>query len=538
MDFIAYFWLLIQWLVSMRITIIGAGNIGGSMAVGLATRGALPAENITVTARHTSSLDKFRDYGIQTSTDNVAAVADADIIFYAVKPWQMEDVLTQTAPALDYQRQMVVCVSPCIVTGQLTAWLEKDGAMPSIAYVIPNTAVEIGESMTFISPVTASEGQCALLKDLFDKAGLSLVVPVDKMLAGTSLASCGIAYAMRYISASIEGGLRLGFSRDEVGGAVCQTVRGAATLVQEKGFRPEQEIDRVCTPNGLTIRGLNAMENAGFSDAVIKGLTVVKTPRKHRIVVKVGSAVLTRPDGELDTTRVSSIVDQIATLRREGFEVVLVTSGAVACGRAVISEDRKLDDVQQRQLFSAIGQVRLMDLYYKLFQAYEITVGQVLTMKKNFEEGQEYNNQKSCMEVMLQGNVLPVVNENDTVSITELMFTDNDELSGLVAGMVGAETLIILTNVDGVYDGSPDDPASKVISRIFPGDEVESHISARKSSSGRGGMSSKCNVAMQLAASGIRVIIANGKRDGVLVDVLTAPERTVHTEFVPAKDSK
>ena len=518
----------------MKITIIGAGNIGGSMAIGLASSKALPAENITVTARHATSLERFKEFGIRTSTDNVSAVSDADIIFYAVKPWQMEDALTQTAPALDYARQLVVCVSPVIVTGQLSAWLEKDGKLPGIAYVIPNTAVEIGESMSFISPVTATEAQTAMLKDLFDKTGLSLVVGVDRMLAGTSLASCGIAYAMRYISASIEGGLRLGFSREEVGGAVCQTVRGAVNLVEAKGYHSEKEIDRVCTPNGLTVRGLNAMENAGFSDAVIKGLTVVKTPRKHRIVVKVGSTVLTRPDGELDTTRVSSIVDQIVTLRKDGYEVILVTSGAVACGRAVISEDRKLNDVQQRQLYSAIGQVRLMDLYYKLFQAYEITVGQVLTMKKNFEEGQEYSNQKSCMEVMLQGNVLPVVNENDTVSITELMFTDNDELSGLVAEMVEAEALVILTNVDGVYDGPPDDPASKVIPRILPGEDLKNRISAKKSSIGRGGMVSKYAVASRLSEQGIRVIITNGNRDNILPEVLNNPARTPHTEFVPA----
>ena len=254
--------------------------------------------------------------------------------------------------------------------------------------------------------------------------------------------------------------------------------------------------------------------------------------KKMRIVIKVGSNVLTRSDGSLDTTRVSAIVDQIVTLRDKGYETVLVTSGAVACGRSLIREDRKLTDVQQRQLYSAIGQVRLMDLYYRLFQNYGITVGQVLTMKKNFDEGQEYNNQKSCMEVMLQSHVLPVVNENDTVSFTELMFTDNDELSGLVAGMVEAESLIILTNVDGVYDGSPDDPASSVIPRIVPGDAVEEHISEKKSSAGRGGMSSKCNVAMKLASEGTRVIIANGRRENILVDVLTNPEKTVHTEFV------
>ena len=125
----------------MKITIIGAGNIGGSMAIGLATSKALPAENITVTARHATSLERFKEFGIRTSTDNVSAVSDADIVFYAVKPWQMEDALMQTAPALDYARQLVVCVSPVIVTGQLSAWLEKDGrsarACPSFPRLRP-----------------------------------------------------------------------------------------------------------------------------------------------------------------------------------------------------------------------------------------------------------------------------------------------------------------------------------------------------------------------------------------------------------------
>ena len=519
----------------MKITVIGAGNMGGSAALGFAGCGAVPASCITVTARHEASLERFKECGIRTTTDNRSAVKDADIVFYAVKPWQMEAVLKETKEVLDYGRQLVVSIAPGITPAQLKEWLDKDGAVPSIAYAIPNTAIEIGESMTYVSAVTAAEEQTDLLKSLFDKVGETLVVPLEQMLSGTSLASCGIAYAMRYISAAAKGGASLGLDPEGIGGAVCQTVRGAAALVDAKGFDPEREIDRVTTPNGLTIRGLNAMEEAGFSDSVIKGLMVIKAPKKRRIVVKVGSNVLTRSDGSLDTTRVSSIVDQIVSLREAGYETVLVTSGAVACGRSLIREDAKLTDVQQRQLYSAIGQVRLMDLYYKLFQGYGITVGQVLTMKKNFDEGQEYNNQKSCMEVMLQSHVLPIVNENDTVSITELMFTDNDELSGLVAGMVGAETLVILTNVDGVYDGSPDDPASSVIPRILPGESVESYISSRKSSSGRGGMASKAQVAMQLASSGVRVIIANGRRDGILTDVLTSPGSTVHTEFVPSK---
>jgi len=517
----------------MKIAIIGAGNMGGSAALGFAGCGAVPASDIAVTARHETSLEKFKPAGIRTGTDNHAAIADADIVFFAVKPWQMEAVLKDTRGALDYGSQLVVSMAPGIKPEQLKEWLEKEGTVPAIAYAIPNTAIEIGESMTYLSAVTASDAQMALLKELFDRVGKSAVVPLELMLYGTSLASCGIAYAMRYLSASAEGGTRLGLDGAQVGEAVCQTVRGAVNLVEAKGFDPEHEIDRVTTPNGLTIKGLNAMEKAGFSDAVIQGLSVIKAPKARRIVVKVGSNVLTRGDGSLDTTRVSSIVDQIVSLREAGYETVLVTSGAVACGRSLIREDRKLSDVQQRQLYSAIGQVRLMDLYYRLFQNYGITVGQVLTTKKNFDKGQEYDNQKSCMEVMLQSHVLPIVNENDTVSITELMFTDNDELSGLVAGMVGAEALVILTNVDGVYDGSPDDPGSKVIPRILPDESVETHISQKKSSAGRGGMLSKCHVAKKLAGEGIRVIIANGSRDGILVDVLSHPETAVHTEFVP-----
>ena len=519
----------------MKITIIGAGNMGGALALGLARCGAVPASDMTVTARHEEKLVRFKAAGLQTSTDNPVAVRGAAIVFYAVKPWQMEAVIRETAPVLDYGRQVAVSVAPGIRPEDLKAWFSRDGGTPQLAYAIPNTAVEIGEGVTYLASVTASDETVGRLARLFDTVGKTFVVPLEQMLAGTSLTSCGIAYAMRYMGAAAEGGARLGLDARQAREAVCQTVRGAAALVGAKDYDTEGEIGRVTTPNGLTARGLAEMEAAGFTDSVMRGLAAVNMPVAHRVVVKVGSNVLTRTDGSLDTTRVSAIVDQIAELRRKGFEVVLVSSGAVACGRPLIRDNEKLTDVQQRQLYSAIGQVRLMDLYYKLFQGYGITVGQVLTQKKNFSEGQEYDNQKSCMEVMLQSRVLPIVNENDTVSITELMFTDNDELSGLVAGMIGAESLIILTNVDGIFDGDPADPASRVIPRIRPEDAVESGICTSRSSAGRGGMTSKCQVARSLAASGIRVIIANGRREGILTGVLAAPEKMIHTEFEPAK---
>ena len=147
---------------------------------------------------------------------------------------------------------------------------------------------------------------------------------------------------------------------------------------------------------------------------------------KRRIVVKVGSNVLTRDDGKLDITRISAIVDQTAWLLNQGHEVILVSSGAVASGRGELQVQRRLDSVAQRQLYSALGQAKLINLYYDLFREYHIHVGQVLTMKESFATRREYLNQRACMTVMLENGVVPIVNENDTVSVTELMFTDND----------------------------------------------------------------------------------------------------------------
>ena len=252
-----------------------------------------------------------------------------------------------------------------------------------------------------------------------------------------------------------------------------------------------------------------------------------------RITVKVGSNVLTRADGNLDFTRMSSLVDQIVELRRRGIDVVLVSSGAVASGRGEMRlKSTDLDEVSARQLFSAVGQAKLMNRYFELFRNDGIFCGQVLTTKENFADTEHYRNQKRCMEVMLANGVVPIVNENDTVSITELMFTDNDELSGLIAEMVESEILVLLSNVDGIYDGDPADPDSRVIREIRPKDNIDSFISSKKSSLGRGGMASKCSVARRVAASGNPVVLANGKREDVLLKIFDDPAGTLCTRFL------
>ena len=255
----------------------------------------------------------------------------------------------------------------------------------------------------------------------------------------------------------------------------------------------------------------------------------------HRIVIKVGSNALTRPDGRLDVTRMSALVDQIAWLRSKGYEVILVSSGAVACGRRELDIAHELDSVEQRQLFSAMGQAKLIGLYYDLFREYHIHVGQVLTMKENFEPGEQYRNQRACMTVMLENDVLPIVNENDTVSVTELMFTDNDELSGLIAQMMQADTLILLSNIDGIFTTHPDDPSAELIREVAPGRDLSEYIQPEKSAFGRGGMHSKYTTAAKVSQAGIRVIIANGERENILVDLIEHNNETPHTEFTPVQ---
>ncbi len=254
-----------------------------------------------------------------------------------------------------------------------------------------------------------------------------------------------------------------------------------------------------------------------------------------RITVKIGSNVLARKDGTLDVTRVSEIVDQISKLRKAGVEVILVSSGAVACGRSELRDmdTRRLDDVDKRQLFSAVGQVKLINRYYDLFRDHGINIGQVLTMKENFSTRRHYLNQRNCMLVMIENGVMPIVNENDTVSLSELMFTDNDELSGMIASMLGCDALVILSNIDGIYNGDPKEPASAVIERVDADKDLSEYIRIERSGFGRGGMVTKYNIARKVADEGIEVIIANGKRDGILTDLILGERPVVATRFAP-----
>ncbi len=240
-------------------------------------------------------------------------------------------------------------------------------------------------------------------------------------------------------------------------------------------------------------------------------------PSYRRIVIKVGTNVLSTDTGLLDDQVISSLVDQISMVKSKGIEIIMISSGAVGAGRGIFKPELSLSKVKNRQLLASIGQPKLINRYVELFQDKELFVAQILATKEDFRDRHHYLNMRNCFEALMTEDVIPIVNENDVIAIDELMFTDNDELAALVASMIGADAMIILTNVDGVFDRNPTSGEAKLLRSITPDHDASSlRFSQVKSSFGRGGMHTKYRVSKKLASTGIDVHIANGKKRDVL----------------------
>ncbi|MFY0652873.1 MAG: glutamate 5-kinase [Cyclobacteriaceae bacterium] len=257
--------------------------------------------------------------------------------------------------------------------------------------------------------------------------------------------------------------------------------------------------------------------------------------KKHeKILIKIGSNVLTLESGLPDVARIAHIVEQVAELRSQGTEVILVSSGAVAAGRSKINSTNSLDTISRRQVLASIGQVELMKIYNENFSSKNLLCSQVLVTKEDFRTRAHYLNMKNCLEALLNSGITPIINENDVISITELMFTDNDELSGLVAAMMDVDALVILTNVDGIYTGNPSDSDSQLISEYNENEvDLEEFVVTTKSNFGRGGMVAKANTATKLSKLGVEVYIGNGLKEGIVKDLLG---KKSGTSFAPVKN--
>ena len=256
----------------MKISVIGTGAMGGAIIEGLLKSGAFSPSDIMASNPHTDKLRPLEAQGVIVTSDNNEATMHGDIVIIAVKPWLAEKVIKEIAPRLDNDRQTIVSVAAGISTAQISSWTEKDGHSPSIFLAIPNTAAATCCSMTFVSTADAAAEDKAAVKLMFDTIGETIFIEESQLPAATMLASCGIAYALRYIRAATEGGVELGFKASLASRIVAQTVKGAASLLMANNSHPEVEIDKVTTAGGITIKGLNEMEHAGFTSAVIRGL--------------------------------------------------------------------------------------------------------------------------------------------------------------------------------------------------------------------------------------------------------------------------
>ena len=254
-----------------KIAIIGGGNLGRAVAEGLVKSKFCAPQNIMVTKRNIATLSDLSAMGITVSSDNAAAVKFADIILLAIKPYQAAEVIAGIKQHLDSNRHILCSVVTGFTIEQITTAIGND--FPVIR-AMPNTAIAIGQSMTCLCFANANENQKLAIESLFNQIGKVAFINENLMDAATVLGACGIAYALRFIRANIQGGIEIGFDAATATLIASQTVKGAAELLIQTGHHPEQEIVKVTTPKGCTIAGLNEMEHQGFSSSLIKGITV------------------------------------------------------------------------------------------------------------------------------------------------------------------------------------------------------------------------------------------------------------------------
>jgi pyrroline-5-carboxylate reductase len=254
-----------------KLAVLGGGNLGRALALGWVGAGRFAPTQIHITRRQDDKLQDMAELGFVTGSDNGRAVRDCDLIVIAVQPQQLDELLQDIAGKLDHERHRVMSVVTGVSIAQIRARL---GDRVQLVLAMPNTAVAIGESMTCLSADEASEDALEEARELFDLVGRTLVIAEDMMAPATALCACGVAFFLRCIRAASQGGIEIGFHPEEALLLAGQTARGAASLSLQENTHPEGEIDRVTTPRGCTIVGLNEMEHRGLSSALIKGLIV------------------------------------------------------------------------------------------------------------------------------------------------------------------------------------------------------------------------------------------------------------------------
>lgn len=252
-----------------KVAVLGGGNLGTAIARGFAASGFVDPRNVAITRRRAELLDDLAAQGFRTLSDNREAVHGADVVILCVQPQQMEDLLDVVAPGLDARKQVVVSTATGVSIADLRRWV---GPEIPVLRAMPNLGIAIGESMTCLAADEASIDAVPVARAVFDVMGSTLLIREDQMTSATALCACGIAFFLRAIRAASQGGIEIGFHAEEALQLASQTAKGAAALLLSNRNHPEMEIDKVTTPQGCTISGLNEMENRGFSSAMVRGI--------------------------------------------------------------------------------------------------------------------------------------------------------------------------------------------------------------------------------------------------------------------------
>lgn len=252
-----------------KIAILGGGNLGSAIAEGLIKSQFVNSGQITVTRRNLDAIGHLKALGAHITTENDTAIKNSDVIIVSLKPYNVKEVLESVKKHFDPDKHILISVVTGVLLKDLAAIV--DGGLP-IFRAMPNTAIAIQESVTCICHAHASAKQVEYVAELFNQLGITIPIDEKLMDAATVLGACGIAYALRFIRAATQGGIEIGFDAKTANLIAAQTVKGAAELLLKLNRHPEEEIDKVTTPKGCTIVGLNEMEHQGFSSSLIKGI--------------------------------------------------------------------------------------------------------------------------------------------------------------------------------------------------------------------------------------------------------------------------
>lgn len=543
-----------------RIGFVGAGSMAGAIVKGLtANKGSDNGLSFEITVINKSNrlrLDSLcTSYGVNSAKGYQQLVAASELILLAVKPNQMTEVLENISPLVT-EEHLVISVAAGISIKSIESFLKH--GVPVIR-AMPNTPAQVGEGVSVLSAgARVNPHHKMQAESVFSSVGKVFWLEESLMDAVTALSGSGPAYFYQLAQDMAETAVQMGLEKDLSEELSKQTLIGAGYLLKSSGLTLFRLIEQIASPNGTTEAALRVLDSnrlgrlietamgealrrseeiseAYFDESMRKDLSITGA---KRVVVKIGSSTITDEAGTFNELFLKNIALQVSSLMSEGRQVVIVSSGAMAAGKGRMGNGRK-GSMTDKQVLAAVGQGLLMKSYETVFEGLGLTVGQVLLTKDDLSNPKRSSLCQNTLDAMLERQIIPVINENDTVAVEEIRFGDNDSLSARVAGLIDADLLVLLTDTEGFYDKDPRlNQSAKLIPTVKSIDDSILSMAGDTHNSGvaTGGMTTKVWAASIAGKFGIPTVIARGSTPKVLQLILKG--NLVGTLFMGGKSKK